>query len=134
MRFDGARALVVDDDGAAREAITGLLERWGWQVVNAADGDAACAALRRAPAPPDVVISDYHLAGGESGIDLVQRLRSACATAIPAVLVSADVTEELHAAAERAGLIVLHKPLQAARLRTLLHHLRPPVEAATPPA
>jgi signal transduction histidine kinase/CheY-like chemotaxis protein len=134
MRFDGARALVVDDDGAAREAITGLLERWGWQVVSAADGDAACAALRRAPAPPDVVICDYHLAGGESGIDLVQRLRSACATAIPAVLVSADVTEELHVAAERAGLIVLHKPLQAARLRTLLHHLRPPVEAATPPA
>jgi hypothetical protein len=27
---------------------------------------------------------------------------------------------------------VLHKPLQAARLRTLLHHLRAPVEAATP--
>jgi CheY-like chemotaxis protein len=134
MRFDGALALVVDDDRDDREAITGLLERWGWHVVSAADGEAACAALRRAPARPDVVISDYHLAGGESGIDLVRRLRTVCATAIPAVLVSGDVTEELHGAAERAGLIVLHKPLQAARLRTLLHHLRAPVEAATPPA
>jgi CheY-like chemotaxis protein len=134
MRFDGALALVVDDDRDDREAITGLLERWGWQVVSAVDGEAACAALRRGPARPDVVICDYHLAGGESGIDLVRRLRAACATAIPAILVSGDVSEELHGAAERAGLIVLHKPLQAARLRTLLHHLRVPVEAATPPA
>jgi signal transduction histidine kinase/CheY-like chemotaxis protein len=133
MGFEGARAMVVDDDGAAREAITGLLERWGWQVVSVADGAAACAALPRLAVPPDVVISDYHLAGGEFGIDLVQRLRTACGATIPAVLVSADVTEELREAAERAGLVVLHKPLQAAKLRTLLHHLRTPVEVALPP-
>jgi signal transduction histidine kinase/CheY-like chemotaxis protein len=130
MGFEGARALVVDDDRAAREAITGLLEHWGWQVVSVGDGESACAALPYLPAPPDVVISDYHLSGGESGIELVQRLRTACGSEIPAVLVSADVTEELHGAAKRAGLIVLHKPLQAAKLRTLLHHLRTLVEAA----
>jgi signal transduction histidine kinase/CheY-like chemotaxis protein len=122
MRFDGATALVVDDDRDAREAITGLLERWGWRVVSAADGDSACATLQRCRTP-DVVITDYHLAGGECGIDLVQRLRTAYGAAISAVLLSGDVTEELHAAAERAGLHVLHKPLQAAKLRTLLHHL-----------
>jgi CheY-like chemotaxis protein len=134
MGFEGARALVVDDDSAAREAITGLLERWGWQVLSVADGASACAALPRLAAPPDVVISDYHLHGGESGLDPVQRLRTACGTAIPAVLVSGDVTEELHGAAARAGLVVLHKPLHAAKLRTLLHHLRAPVEVTPPSA
>ena len=134
MGFEGARALVVDDDGAAREAITGLLERWGWHVVSVADGESACAALPGLAAPPDVVISDYHLAGDESGIDLVQRLRTACGTAIPAVIVSGDVTEKLCEAAERAGLVVLYKPVQAAKLRTLLHHLRTSVDVTPPSA
>jgi hypothetical protein len=40
------------------------------------------------------------------------------------VLVSGDVTEELRAHAARLSLHLLHKPLQAAKLRTMLHHLR----------
>jgi len=132
MRFDGTLALVVDDDADARDATAGLLAQWGWRVVSAASGDAACAALGRPPAPPDVVISDYQLAGRELGTEVIQRVRMACGEMVPAILVSGDVTEELHAAAAREGLHVLHKPLQAAKLRTLLHHLRTRGVAAGP--
>ena len=123
MRFDGALALVIDHDTDAREAIAGLLRTWGWRVLVAAGGDAAMAALAAEAAPPDVVICDNHLANNESGRKVIERVRARTRSNLPAVLVSGHVNTELHQAAAHAGLHVLHKPLQAARLRVLLHHL-----------
>ena len=37
---------------------------------------------------------------------------------------SGDVTDDLRESTQRAGLQLLQKPVQAAKLRTLLHHLR----------
>ena len=51
------------------------------------------------------------------------RIRAVCGEAVPALVVSGDVTVEMREVARSAGLHLLHKPLQAARLRTLLHHL-----------
>jgi signal transduction histidine kinase/CheY-like chemotaxis protein len=124
VRFDGALALVVDDDADARDAVAGLLASWGWRVVAAADGDDAIAGL--AGASPDLVISDYRLADDELGTEVIQRVRTACGTDVSAVVVSGDVTVEIREAVHRAGLHLLHKPLQAARLRALLQHLRSP--------
>ena len=73
VRFDGALALVVDDDAAARDAVAGLLASWGWRVVAAAGGDDAIAGL--AGAAPDLVISDYRLANDELGTEVIRRVR-----------------------------------------------------------
>jgi hypothetical protein len=42
---------------------------------------------------------------------------------VPAVILSADASSELREAAGLADLHLLHKPLNAARLRALLLHL-----------
>jgi CheY-like chemotaxis protein len=122
VRFDGAVALVVDDDAYARDAAAGLLANWGWRVLTAAGGDDAIAGLP--VTPPDVVISDYRLANGELGTQVIQRVRAACGRDVPAVVVSGDVTAEIREITQSAGLHLLHKPLQAAKLRALLQHLR----------
>jgi thiamine monophosphate synthase len=55
------------------------------------------------------------------GTELIQRLRALANQDIAAVIVSADATPALREAA--AGLHLLHKPLNAARLRALLLHV-----------
>lgn len=123
MRFDGALALLVDDDAEAREAAGGLLAQWGWRVISGAAGAEALAALGEPPVPVNLIISDYRLAHGELGTQVIERVRAACGADVPAILVSGDVAAELREVAHNAGIRVLYKPLQAAKLRSLLHHL-----------
>ena len=123
MRFDGALALVVDDDADAREAAAGMLAQWGWRVIAARDGDSAVAALGVPAMPIDVIICDFRLADEEPGTRVIQRVRSACGDDVPAIVVSAEATAEMRNLALSAGLHLLNKPLQAAKLRTLLHYL-----------
>lgn len=121
--FAGGLALIIDDDASANQAVSGLLRQWEWEVISADSCQDALAALSRDSRTPDVIVSDYHLAY-ESGVDAITRIRAACGREVPAVLVSGDVTEELRAIAARQSLTLLHKPLHAAKLRALLHHLR----------
>ncbi len=121
--FAGGLALIIDDDPDARDAACGLLTQWGWEVISADSSEDALAALARDTRAPDVILCDYHLVH-ENGVDAIARIRAARAEAIPAMLVSGDVTEELRAHAARLSLHLLHKPLQAAKLRAMLHHMR----------
>jgi len=122
-RFAGGVALVIDDDVDARDAASGLLGQWGWTVSSAGSSDDALAMLAADVRTPDVIVCDFHLRH-ETGVDAVARIRAARGTVIPAVLVSGDVTDELRAHAAERSLHLLYKPLQAAKLRAMLHHLR----------
>ena len=123
MRFEGALALVVDDDADARDAVAGLLAQWGWRVVAAPDADAALTALGFPALPIDVIICNFRLANGELGTDAIQRIRTACGGDVPAIVFSAETTAELRDLTQSVGLHLLNTPLKAAKLRTLLHYL-----------
>jgi two-component system response regulator ResD len=56
---EGARVLVVDDEPIVREVVTRYLQRAGYEVDTAADGDAALAAFEAEP--PDLVLLDLML-------------------------------------------------------------------------
>ncbi|MEO8186698.1 MAG: cache domain-containing protein [Burkholderiaceae bacterium] len=123
MRFDGALALVVDDDAESRDAVAGLLVQWGWRVIAARDGDAAVTALGVPGMPVDVIICNFGSADIALGTHVIQRVRSVCGGDVPAIIISAEATAELRDSARSAGLHLLTKPLRAAKLRTLLHYL-----------
>ena len=122
LRDEGGLALLVDDETEAREAAAGLLASWGWRVIAAAGPGEALAAL--GTQRPDVILADQYLGDGALGTELVARVRARCGAPVPALVISGDVTAALRESAGEAGLQLLHKPLQAARLRALLHHLR----------
>ncbi len=71
------RALVVDDEAAIRAAVRRSLERHGWQVDEAADGQEGWLRLDVGgrPGPYHVVVTDLRMPG-LSGIELVDRLRA----------------------------------------------------------
>jgi len=116
-------ALVVDDDAAARDAVAGLLAQWGWHVVSADSSATACAALAGDARRLDVIVSDYHLMH-ENGVDTIACIRGELCRDVAAVLVSGDMTEALRSHAAAQSLHLLHKPVQPAKLRAMLHHLQ----------
>ncbi|WPC03746.1 hybrid sensor histidine kinase/response regulator [Pseudomonas benzenivorans] len=127
----GGRILLLEDDGPGREALAGLLRRWGCQVWACADLPQALQCLDEAR--PQLLISDYRLGAAEDGLVALERLREASGWMVPALLISADVCPELQERCIPAHATLLGKPLLPARLRQVLTVLLPgaaPVAAA----
>ncbi|WP_175253567.1 hybrid sensor histidine kinase/response regulator [Pseudomonas sp. BMW13] len=112
------RVLLLEDDATGREALAGLLRRWGCEVQACADLTTALQAASREV--PHLVISDYRLGGGEDGLQAIERLREAAGQMLPALLISADLSPELHERCLPAHVMPLAKPLLPARLRQVL--------------
>jgi signal transduction histidine kinase/CheY-like chemotaxis protein len=108
------RVMLVDDEAPIREALGLYLDTLGWQLLAAADGDAALA-LWQAQGPIDALVLDFRLGDGETGLDVLKRLRDAGCQA-PAWLITGDTAPERIQAAREAGLPVLYKPVEGREL------------------
>jgi Na+/proline symporter/signal transduction histidine kinase/CheY-like chemotaxis protein len=115
--FGGARVLVVDNDPAVLTAMTALLGKWGLDVTCAASLAEARAAM---PQPPDVAIMDYRLDGCGRGDAAYAALAEGWGVRPPAILLTAESSEETEAAAARMGGHRLLKPAPPAALRALI--------------
>ena len=115
--------VVIDDDALVLDGMRGLLQGWGCRVVTADSSDAALAGLSAHQGQPSLVISDYFLANGTTGIDAIERLRAAFAEPIPAFLVSGDTTSERMLEADASSLPLLHKPVNPMALRSMVNRL-----------
>jgi CheY-like chemotaxis protein len=87
----GSLILVADDDDDVRELVVFRLERAGYQVVTAGDGqEAVDVALER---PPDVCLIDVMMPKLD-GYEVTERLRASPGLAeVPIVLLTASVQE-----------------------------------------
>lgn len=119
----GKRVLVIDDDALVLEGMSGILRSWGCEVVTAESGDSALARLTARGLAPDLIISDYRLGGGGSGVRAIERLRRELGTAAPAFLISGDTSPEGLREARAGGYQLLHKPVTPMQLRAMLNQL-----------
>lgn len=116
-RRGGKLVVVIDDDPLVLEATGGLLRSWGCQVVLAQSCNDAIAKLAELGQRPDLIVCDYRLPQGPTGIDTIEVLRGAFK--IPALLISADGT--LRQPDDEAGEYrLLHKPVNAETFRAVL--------------
>ncbi len=121
-RFEGRRAMVVDDDAAICEATVRLLDHWGFETRAAPHFAQACE-LVDAGFVPDVILADVRLAEDVDGICTVDRLRERLRRTVPALLISGDTGARELARVRESGLLLLTKPVAPARLRSALHAL-----------
>ena len=118
----GKLVVVIDDDPLVLDGMGGLLRNWGCRVVSAASPDAILAGLSSHDVP-DLIISDYRLADGHSGIKAIDDLRASFGAPIPAFLISGDTAPERLREAQESGHYLLHKPVRPMKLRAMLHEL-----------
>jgi two-component system, sensor histidine kinase len=121
--LSGSLVLVIDDEGAVQEGMAALLRKWQCEVLTAGSGKEMLQQLVTVQRLPDLIICDYRLRAGENGIEVVEMLRNEFNVDIPAVLVTGDTAPDRLRDAEASGLPILHKPLNPARLRTLIANL-----------
>ncbi|MDX9993999.1 MAG: hybrid sensor histidine kinase/response regulator [Rhodocyclaceae bacterium] len=113
----GRHVLVVDDEEAIRDGMRRLLQGWGCRVTTAAT---FAEAMDDRADGIEAIVSDLGLPGTGNGIDLIAGLRQRHGTALPALLVTGDTGAAALQAARAAGIVMLHKPIRAARLRAAL--------------
>jgi CheY-like chemotaxis protein len=116
----GKLVVVIDDDPMVLESMGGLLESWGCRVVTANNDRVAIIKLAAYDHLPDVIISDYHLRSGQTGIEAIAQLCASLSTSIPAFLMSGDTNPEPLQDAKSHGYHLLHKPVDPMTLRAAL--------------
>lgn len=117
-RLSGLAVLCVDNEAVILAGMRSLLEQWGCEVVVASDLREALSHWQR-DTPPDLVLADYHL-NEETGLDVLEALRYYWHKPLPAVVISADNSDEVRDQVQQAGCLFLAKPVQPAALRTLM--------------
>lgn len=124
------RALVVDDDPAILNALGHLLREWGMQVELVCNLDQLADVIER---EPDVVLADYQLLDGETGLMVAREVRQRWGEHVPVVLITGDTRTETIRELRLSGYPILYKPVRAEQLRGVLEPLqreRPPRPAA----
>jgi signal transduction histidine kinase/ActR/RegA family two-component response regulator len=119
--------LVIDDDPLVLEGMSGIFRKWGCRVVTADSDSKALQAATEQDDLPDLIISDYHLANGRTGIATIEWLRGELSAQIPAFLISGDTDPAALHEAKVKGFYLLHKPVDPMALRAMFNQAVKPV-------
>ncbi|MFM2054634.1 MAG: hypothetical protein RL456_2671 [Pseudomonadota bacterium] len=121
--FEARSILIIDDDESIREGLGVVLAEWGYEPHAAGGLVEALERVHALGGAIDLILSDLHLADGEDGLDAIARVREACRTEVPAVVITGDTTaEEMHRVMG-AGLPLLFKPVQPRKLMAALRRM-----------
>lgn len=125
--MSGATLLLIEDDPSVRELVAFHLSRAGFEVEEASSAEGAWPKVPHS----DLIILDWMLPG-ESGVDLLTRLRAGPHCKKPVLMLTARAQESARVEGlERGADDYLTKPFSSAelvaRVRALLRRVRPSV-------
>ena len=118
------RVLLVEDDAGVRDATRLLLKVEGYDVIATASCDAALAQVTADPRL-DLLVTDFHLGNGSSGLDVVQALREKLGTPFNTIIVTGDTSTAMRELPHDEHLRLLSKPVHADALLALVRALLP---------
>jgi two-component system, chemotaxis family, chemotaxis protein CheY len=96
------KALVVDDSGASRTLLKGLLSQQGFTCIEAADGNAGLQALRD-NWPLDLVLLDWHMEPMD-GPEFLRQIRDDPRTVgVPVIMITAEASRQAVVDAAKLG-------------------------------
>jgi Na+/proline symporter/signal transduction histidine kinase len=121
--MSGSLIVCIENDAAILDGMQTLLKAWNAEVIAVADPDAAVEAIEAAGRPVTGLLVDYHLDRG-NGVAAIRDIRRRFGENIPAILITADRSPHVRAAARDENIAVLNKPVKPASLRALLGQWR----------
>ena len=69
---------------------------------------------------PDIILVDYRLRNNQTGADAIKAINECLNTNTPAIIITGDTAPDRIQEAKKSGYPILHKPIQPARLRSVL--------------
>ena len=118
--LEGVRVLVIDDERTILEGLQVVLSSWGAQVMAAQTRAEALAMADAWDEPPEVVLSDLLLQGGDNGLDLLHALERhprGIREGTARLLVTGETKPDRLREVAQAGIMVLYKPVSPRALR-----------------
>lgn len=123
LTLDRRQILVVEDEPAVRIGLEVLLKSWG-ATVHSFDGastaEAWAAGLPPDHARPDLLIVDYRLEAGRTGVDAIRSLRRRFGENMPAIVVTGSTMSGHEEEAQHHRFHILIKPVVPNRLRAMI--------------
>jgi two-component system OmpR family response regulator len=112
--------MVIDDEVTVLQAFNILLDAWGYDVLAAESEDEAVDKLKEQEGTPHLIVADYRLREGRTGLQAIQRLRSMVGHEVPSIIITGDTSTENLNEARACGLTVLQKPVLPPHLHAVL--------------
>lgn len=126
-QLEGIRILCIDNEEEILIAMASLLGRWGCEVRCAQSLEQA-EEIIGAGFLPRLVLSDYHLDDGKTGLQALHMIRLAHGNGIGGIIISADRKSELQTQIREHGFGYVSKPVKPLKLRALMNSLLLPIE------
>ena len=112
--------LVIENDSDVLFGTTQWLEQNGASVLPAQSQLEAMQFVADMGIPPDIILADYQLDDGETGVNAIRQIREMTQTRVPAILITADRSEALRKDGLRHDISVMTKPVKLPQLRSLI--------------
>jgi two-component system CheB/CheR fusion protein len=112
---DASTILIVEDDPAIRTALELLFKKEGYSSIAVGDG-AEIAALSEGPTLNfDLIVADYNLPGGRTGLEVIADLRKTLGRRVPAIVLTGDISTDVQRKVIAGNCEHLHKPVNVDR-------------------
>ena len=114
--------VLIEDDVNVANAWGMLLEAEGYSVAMAATATEALALMNTVDETPALLISDFHLLDGSTGVEAVSAIREFFDEHIPAFIVSGDTSKVVKDARLLDNCTLMCKPIDTNRLLAAARH------------
>lgn len=114
--------LLVEDDAPVRDATRLLFTVEGYRVTAVASVGEALRMTRNGEAP-DVLVTDYHLGDGETGIQVIAAVRDVLRAPVKSILITGDTSTAVRELPKDPHLRIASKPIKAEELIALMKDL-----------
>jgi len=116
----GRLAIVVDDDTMVLDSLQAILTEWGYEALAATDADQAVAEVRGTGRRPDIVIADYRLREGRTGMEAIRAVRALFDRHIPGLILTGETDLNFLRECNGNGVGIAHKPVMPSQLSIAL--------------
>ena len=115
--LSGLRVLLIEDDVDVLDATTELLKSWGCHVQ-------PHTSIPAAPKICDVVITDFDIGGGVTGVECIATIRKALGERVPTIVMTGHDEIRIGDILCDTKIPILKKPVRPAELRSTISTMR----------
>lgn len=134
VRTPSCAIVLIEDDPDVLDLLSRLLTGAGHSVIAAKDGPSALMMSAQAAIRPEIVLTDYNLPGGMTGLEVLSALRARLNEQIPGIVLTGDISKDVLTEIEQFECTVLSKPVAPSELHDAIRALAPPELPRHPPA
>ena len=117
----GIKVLCIDNEPNILNGMEALLSGWSCDVRTATHEDEFIQAVNGNEFEPDIILADYHLGETHTGVMALKKLQPRWSKPVPAIVITADRTDEVKEDVADSGAQLLHKPMKPAQLRAMMN-------------